>query len=155
MEINNKEFMASVALASSVDDTKAALLHTMARQNGGPRDKKFRESVLTLVVLLQQLAVKSEVLPNEGLELMQSQVDRVIAGTRQVMASEGVEIPGPACRERLLQYPDRQIGAMYEHGKTEPFTGRIPAGYREAFRSTVGDVQTFYLATIGAERVTR
>jgi hypothetical protein len=138
-------FAKAAALGLNLQDTAERLLATYARDNGGPRDKRYRESVMTLAILLQQSAVKSELMPDAALNAMQTVVDTLIAGTRQTMVSEGIEIPGAACADRLMRYPDAQVGVMYAHGKTVPYDGVMPPGMEVAFIETVGDVQTFYL----------
>lgn len=150
-----REFAKAAILSSDCEEIHKQLVNTILMGNGGPRDKKFRESILTLVVLMQQTAVKSELLPDMALELLQLQTEKLIAGLRATMIAEGVQIPEGACRERLMKYPDVQVGVMFEHGKTVPYENGYPKGYDEAFRATVGDVMTVHLKTKGSPGVVK
>jgi len=153
--IGIREFGTTAILSDDAEQILKRLVNSVLMDNGGPRDRKFRESVLTMVVLLQQIAVKSELLPNEALDLLQAQTNKLISGLRATMVAEGIEIPGSACRERLMKYPDVQYGIMFEHGNTVPYENAIPKGYEEAFRATVGDTMTVHLNSKGSKPIVR
>lgn len=71
----------------------ASLLLWDAVQAGGPRDRQFRRNILQLVITYQCIGIKSELLENELLKILDDKVLAALEDLRQVAEHVGIALP--------------------------------------------------------------